>query len=625
MRFFLVFLLFFSFVNAKQYKIIVETYSNEARAKIGFDEFKQSINDDFKNEQNALKYEVKIRKSGKNIILVIEPFNSYKEAKKTAQTFSKRFHSYFINGYKEPVPKAILSFSHTKTSQEIDKTQEELEQKVIKDEKDEIITQEQNLSKKEIIIPKKEEKIPKEANETKETNQTILAPKESNQTKKQEEKIEPEKIQKSKIEHPIVKPKVQKVVQEESSYIKYLFLGLLVASIIVVILAVLRIKYLKKQMQIQDELSEEKDKISDKLEYKISRHKHIIENLSHSIEEPLKTIDENLSNLPRNDTWKKIKKSSEMIQNAIKSYSDVQAPVTITPVKFDLIERMNFLFNSLQEDIAKQDNNIIFDYDMKFPRTFIADANKVMQIISTLLRITNNNVKNCHILLDFKKINDEPFTFEIEISTTHKIFSEEVSDLIEHILASYEDDPATRSKLMIDLFVSVRFIEKMQGSIELKNDEISKFICKIPLEVSQTQENVLTISDEGIKDYSVLIAENDVKTLSILRKQLEHHNINVKPCFSWEQVLKHINDIFFIPDIVFIQADLLEKLDEEELKLAKERKNFVTIFIINNQNNRHLEKLLKEENTEILLKPYTQDTLFSIMLKVLEKRGFRNS
>lgn len=625
MRFFLVFLLFFSFVNAKQYKIIVETYSNEARAKIGFDEFKQSINDDFKNEQNALKYEVKIRKSGKNIILVIEPFNSYKEAKKTAQTFSKRFHSYFINGYKEPVPKAILSFSHTKTSQEIDKTQEELEQKVIKDEKDEIITQEQNLSKKEIIIPKKEEKIPKEANETKETNQTILAPKESNQTKKQEEKIEPEKIQKSKIEHPIVKPKVQKVAQEESSYIKYLFLGLLVASIIVVILAVLRIKYLKKQMQIQDELSEEKDKISDKLEYKISRHKHIIENLSHSIEEPLKTIDENLSNLPRNDTWKKIKKSSEMIQNAIKSYSDVQAPVTITPVKFDLIERMNFLFNSLQEDIAKQDNNIIFDYDMKFPRTFIADANKVMQIISTLLRITNNNVKNCHILLDFKKINDEPFTFEIEISTTHKIFSEEVSDLIEHILASYEDDPATRSKLMIDLFVSVRFIEKMQGSIELKNDEISKFICKIPLEVSQTQENVLTISDEGIKDYSVLIAENDVKTLSILRKQLEHHNINVKPCFSWEQVLKHINDIFFIPDIVFIQADLLEKLDEEELKLAKERKNFVTIFIINNQNNRHLEKLLKEENTEILLKPYTQDTLFSIMLKVLEKRGFRNS
>lgn len=625
MRFFLVFLLFFSFVNAKQYKIIVETYSNEARAKIGFDEFKQSINDDFKNEQNALKYEVKIRKSGKNIILVIEPFNSYKEAKKTAQTFSKRFRSYFINGYKEPVPKAILSFSHTKTSQEIDKTQEELEQKVIKDEKDEIITQEQNLSKKEIIIPKKEEKIPKEANETKETNQTILAPKESNQTKKQAEKIEPEKIQKSKIEHPIVKPKVQKVVQEESSYIKYLFLGLLVASIIVVILAVLRIKYLKKQMQIQDELSEEKDKISDKLEYKISRHKHIIENLSHSIEEPLKTIDENLSNLPRNDTWKKIKKSSEMIQNAIKSYSDVQAPVTITPVKFDLIERMNFLFNSLQEDIAKQDNNIIFDYDMKFPRTFIADANKVMQIISTLLRITNNNVKNCHILLDFKKINDEPFTFEIEISTTHKIFSEEVSDLIEHILASYEDDPATRSKLMIDLFVSVRFIEKMQGSIELKNDEISKFICKIPLEVSQTQENVLTISDEGIKDYSVLIAENDVKTLSILRKQLEHHNINVKPCFSWEQVLKHINDIFFIPDIVFIQADLLEKLDEEELKLAKERKNFVTIFIINNQNNRHLEKLLKEENTEILLKPYTQDTLFSIMLKVLEKRGFRNS
>lgn len=621
MRFLLVFLLLFSFINAKQYKIIVESYSSENKAKTRFDEFAKSINDEFKSQQNSLNYEVKIRKSGKNIILVLEPFENYKAAKKTAEFLPKSFKGFFINSYKEPVPKAILSLSSS-LEDELTQSEEIKEKPETKLEKPEETLENLPKETKEKVVEIEQKVINLEENKTQEPKET----KEQNQTKEEpkviEQKIPPQSTE--QIEHPIVKPKVKTIVQKENSYAKYLFLGLLILCLIVVVLAILKIKSLKKQMQVQDELSEEKDKISNKLENKISRHQHIIENLSQSIEKPLQTIDENLSNLPRNDTWRKIKKSSEMIQDAIKSYSDVQAPVIITPVKFDIIERMNFLFNALQDSIAQHNNNIILDYDMKFPRAFVGDANKIMQIISTLLRIANNYTKNCHIVFEFNKTSDEPFVFEIQISTSHTTFEQETSDLIEHILASYEDDPATRSKIMIDLFISTRFIKKMQGSIELRNDENSTFICKIPLEVAKGDENVLEISNEAIKDYSILIAENDVKTLSILRKQLEHYKMNVKPCFSWEQVLKHINDIFFIPDVVFIQADLLEKLDIEELKLAKERKNFVTIFIVNNQSNKFLDKLLKEENTEILLKPYTQDTLFSILLKVLEKRGFRN-
>lgn len=621
MRFLLVFLLLFSFINAKQYKIIVESYSSENKAKTRFDEFAKSINDEFKSQQNSLNYEVKIRKSGKNIILVLEPFENYKAAKKTAEFLPKSFKGFFINSYSEPVPEAILSLSSS-LKDELTKSEEIKEKPETKLENPEETLEKSPKETKEEVVEIEQKVINLEENKTQEPKET----KEQNQTKEEpkviEQKIPPQSTE--QIEHPIVKPKVKTIVQKENSYAKYLFLGLLILCLIVVVLAILKIKSLKKQMQVQDELSEEKDKISSKLENKISRHQHIIENLSQSIEKPLQTIDENLSNLPRNDTWRKIKKSSEMIQDAIKSYSDVQAPVIITPVKFDIIERMNFLFNALQDSIAQHNNNIILDYDMKFPRAFVGDANKIMQIISTLLRIANNYTKNCHIVFEFNKTSDEPFVFEIQISTSHTTFEQETSDLIEHILASYEDDPATRSKIMIDLFISTRFIKKMQGSIELRNDENSTFICKIPLEVAKDDENVLEISNEAIKDYSILIAENDVKTLSILRKQLEHYKMNVKPCFSWEQVLKHINDIFFIPDVVFIQADLLEKLDIEELKLAKERKNFVTIFIVNNQSNKFLDKLLKEENTEILLKPYTQDTLFSILLKVLEKRGFRN-
>lgn len=621
MRFLLVFLLLFSFINAKQYKIIVESYSSENKAKTRFDEFAKSINDEFKSQQNSLNYEVKIRKSGKNIILVLEPFENYKAAKKTAEFLPKSFKGFFINSYSEPVPEAILSLNSS-LKDELTKSEEIKEKPETKLEKPEETLEKLPKETKEEVVEIEQKVINLEENKTQEPKET----KEQNQTKEKpkviEQKIPPQSTE--QIEHPIVKPKVKTIVQKENSYAKYLFLGLLILCLIVVVLAILKIKSLKKQMQVQDELSEEKDKISNKLENKISRHQHIIENLSQSIEKPLQTIDENLSNLPRNDTWRKIKKSSEMIQDAIKSYSDVQAPVIITPAKFDIIERMNFLFNALQDSIAQHNNNIILDYDMKFPRAFVGDANKIMQIISTLLRIANNYTKNCHIVFEFNKTSDEPFVFEIQISTSHTTFEQETSDLIEHILASYEDDPATRSKIMIDLFISTRFIKKMQGSIELRNDENSTFICKIPLEVAKDDENVLEISNEAIKDYSILIAENDVKTLSILRKQLEHYKMNVKPCFSWEQVLKHINDIFFIPDVVFIQADLLEKLDIEELKLAKERKNFVTIFIVNNQSNKFLDKLLKEENTEILLKPYTQDTLFSILLKVLEKRGFRN-
>jgi len=86
-------------------KIIVGSFATEQGAQRALKKFQAQLGADFLAAQQRLGFAVVARPSGRQYIIALEPFPSYKEAKKVKKMLPKRYASAFINKY---VPPAVL-------------------------------------------------------------------------------------------------------------------------------------------------------------------------------------------------------------------------------------------------------------------------------------------------------------------------------------------------------------------------------------------------------------------------------------------------------------------------------------------------------------------------------------
>ena len=150
-------------------KIIVGSFTTEQGAQHALKQFQEKLSTDFVAAQQRLGFAVVARPSGRQYIIAIEPFPSYKEAKKVKKMLPKKYASAFINRYTPSVrPPSPVASAPVQQSQAVVVVEKEKE--------DDNAAKVTETSVPEVILAKETKEavpLPKESNTTHESDKNV--------------------------------------------------------------------------------------------------------------------------------------------------------------------------------------------------------------------------------------------------------------------------------------------------------------------------------------------------------------------------------------------------------------------------------------------------------------------
>ena len=133
--------------------------------------------------------------------------------------------------------------------------------------------------------------------------------------------------------------------------------------------------------------------------------------------------------------------------------------------------------------------------------------------------------------------------------------------------------------------------------------EISLRLCDDKLDLMQS------FKIKNPKNFSALVAEPNPHSFNIIKKDLEFIGIDVKPSNEWSIVKRHIEDMIFRPNVVFIEESLLREIDGALSTLLIEKK--IALVVLKTTNA--AINLNPKIRVWTLVQPYLSDTLVRIL------------
>lgn len=285
--------------------------------------------------------------------------------------------------------------------------------------------------------------------------------------------------------------------------------------------------------------------------------------------------------------------------------------------QMDILESMFFLMNSLNEDSKKNNNTVLLDYNMNYPRTFDADFSNVVKLIDALTQTMLLNLSNSTIIIKFLLSNysKRQIKFTISVWANNSFYTDSISKSMIHTTMT----PKSRK-----FFRLAQEISNKNGSAVSFQYE-SKGYLKASADISLDLSDAKTDTLEGLKieypkNFTVLIAEKNQYSFDILKKELEFMNIDVKPTSDLNIIKRHIEDNIFRPDMVFMQADIIDDTNLKDIESYLINKKICLVIIKNNHDGL---KINPNIYVQYLSQPYTPDTLICIINNAYKHRYHR--
>ncbi len=144
-------LLALTLIASSERKIIVGSYTTEKRAVQALKTFQTKLDAPFFAAQQRLGFRVVARPSGDQYIIALEPFPSYKEAKKVKKMLPKKYASAFINKY---TPPAVLPLAIARET-----AQQQSQEAVVADQQDVNSSNMTEASAQEALVEKKASRV----------------------------------------------------------------------------------------------------------------------------------------------------------------------------------------------------------------------------------------------------------------------------------------------------------------------------------------------------------------------------------------------------------------------------------------------------------------------------------
>ena len=274
--------------------------------------------------------------------------------------------------------------------------------------------------------------------------------------------------------------------------------------------------------------------------------------------------------------------------------------------KVDIAGGLLFLVSSLNEDAQKNTNYVLLDYDIAYPRLFYADIAALAKLIDAmaqtfLLNVSNSTVTIKFLLSNYYKNN---IKFTLSVYCDHDFFTSKSTPRV-NMNAQSRKYYETAMALAEQNGSSIRFEFDHGARI---STEISLRLCDDKLDLMQS------FKIKNPKNFSVLVAEPNPYSFNIIKKDLEFIGIDVKPCREWDVVKRHVRDMIFRPDVVFIDESLLQSIDESLQNDIAEKK--IALVVLKNTSAQ--TSLNPKIRALSLPQPYLPDMLVCVLNEAYE-------
>lgn len=276
--------------------------------------------------------------------------------------------------------------------------------------------------------------------------------------------------------------------------------------------------------------------------------------------------------------------------------------------KVDIAGGLLFLASSLNEDAQKNTNYVLLDYDIAYPRLFYADIAALAKLIDAMAQIFLLNVSNSTVTIKFLLSNyyKNNIKFTLSVHCDHDFFTSKSTPRV-NMNAQSRKYYETAMALAEQNGSSIRFEFDHGARI---STEISLRLCDDKLDLMQS------FKIKNPKNFSALVAEPNPYSFNIIKKDLDFIGIDVKPCREWDVVKRHVRDMIFRPDVVFIDESLLQSIDESLQNDIAEKK--IALVVLKNTSAQ--TSLNPKIRALWLPQPYLPDMLVRVLNEAYESK-----
>lgn len=271
----------------------------------------------------------------------------------------------------------------------------------------------------------------------------------------------------------------------------------------------------------------------------------------------------------------------------------------------DILRRMYLLMFSLNEDGRSTNNCIVFDYSMSYPRVFNTSAPMLAKLVDALTQFMLINIKNSTIVVKFLLINYQHKQIKFNISVWSEKNFLKRNNGIESIRSSINQ----KSKIYLNIAEN---IAHENGSyIRFETENGLKISTDVGLEIADTKNRAVEqLQVKHLNEFKILIADPNKYAFETLKNTLLHLGFDVKPTNDWHSAKRHIQDMMFVPNVVFISDTLLNDIDFGEVEEQLLHKS-ISIVII------HQGNICKNNDSRIYIQYMSQPFLHESLISIL--------
>lgn len=459
-----------------------------------------------------------------------------------------------------------------------------------------------------------------------------------------DDKIANIKDTQSSIELDEYKRQIDKIEEENRLYIKSLNFNKTVNILLISLYIVIGILFalLYKNQKVRQSLNTKLEIQNSKLEIaKLNAEENanlksqFVSTVTHEIRTPLYGIIGLIDLLvlehkefKNNQKMKSLNFSANyllmLINDVLQTNKLESRNVIVDSNKFSIDQVFKKVINSLQYLAKQNQNKVELNIENDFPKYVYGDKTKFLQIIMNLITNSLKFTTNGHIQIDVKTVKktEKDIDIHIVIKDDGIGIDEKEQKLIFNKFIQLNRKQTDYQGTGLGLYIVKSLVEILNGKIVLKSKENIGTAVHLDLKFKLNSEENLLDSKKSIKKIKrgikVLIVEDNKINQLVTKKILEKNGFITKVVDNGFEAIKQIERKTH--DVILMDINMPE-IDgfETAIRIRKINPDIPIIALTATDLNEIKSKISQSEIDDILIKPFDEKDLVSLIYSLLNK------